>query len=91
MSIPYDQRYRDQILYYANTYRLTYIATYIQCRLDIQLNLLFKSTVEFYGRYNDLIYNYKHSLSHMLSDIFHTNSKTILDTLTLTCLLLLGT
>jgi hypothetical protein len=29
---------------------------------------------KFYGRYNDLIYNYKISLSHMLSDIFHTNS-----------------
>ena len=29
---------------------------------------------KFYGRYNDLIYNYKLSLSHMLSDIFHTNS-----------------
>jgi hypothetical protein len=27
-----------------------------------------------YGRYNDLIDNYKLSLSHMLSDIFHTNS-----------------
>jgi hypothetical protein len=25
---------------------------------------------KFYGRYNDLIYNYKLSLSHMLSDIF---------------------
>jgi hypothetical protein len=29
---------------------------------------------KFYGRYNDLIYNYKLSLSHMLSDIFHTYS-----------------
>jgi hypothetical protein len=28
----------------------------------------------FYGRYNDLIHNYKLSLSHMLSDIFCTNS-----------------
>jgi hypothetical protein len=27
-----------------------------------------------YGRYNDLINNYKLSLSHMLSDIFHTYS-----------------
>jgi hypothetical protein len=25
---------------------------------------------KFYGRYNDIIYNYKLSLSHMLSDIF---------------------
>jgi hypothetical protein len=27
-----------------------------------------------HGRYNDQIYNYKLSLSHMLCDIFHTNS-----------------
>jgi hypothetical protein len=39
---------------------------------------------KFYGRYNDLIYNYILSLSPMLSDIFHTNSLTVLDTLTLT-------
>jgi hypothetical protein len=30
---------------------------------------------KFYGRYNDLIQNYKLSLSYMLSDIFHTNSR----------------
>jgi hypothetical protein len=29
---------------------------------------------KFYGRYNDLIHSYKLSLSHMLSDIFHSNS-----------------
>jgi hypothetical protein len=29
---------------------------------------------KFNGRYDDLIYNYKLSLSHMLFDIFHTNS-----------------
>jgi hypothetical protein len=29
---------------------------------------------KFFGRYNGLIYNYELSLSHMLSDIFHTNS-----------------
>jgi hypothetical protein len=29
---------------------------------------------KFYGCYNYLIYNYKLSLSHMLFDIFHTNS-----------------
>jgi hypothetical protein len=29
---------------------------------------------KFYGRYNDLIYNYKLSLSHVLSNIFHTDS-----------------
>jgi hypothetical protein len=39
---------------------------------------------KFYGRYNDLIHNYKFSLSHMSSDIFHSNSKTALGTLTLT-------
>jgi hypothetical protein len=36
---------------------------------------------KFYDRYNDLIYNYKLSLSYMLSDIFHTNSYTLLGTL----------
>jgi hypothetical protein len=39
---------------------------------------------KFYGCYNDLIQNYKLSLSHMLSDIFHTNCETVLSTLTLT-------
>jgi hypothetical protein len=29
---------------------------------------------KFYGRYNDLIYDYKLLLSHMLSGIFHTNN-----------------
>jgi hypothetical protein len=40
---------------------------------------------KFYDRYNDLIYmyNYKLSLSHMLSDIFHGNSYAVLGTLTL--------
>jgi hypothetical protein len=28
---------------------------------------------KFYGRYNDLIQNYKLSLNHLVSDIFHTN------------------
>ena len=27
---------------------------------------------EFYGRYNDLVCDYKLSLSHMLTDLFHT-------------------
>jgi hypothetical protein len=31
---------------------------------------LMSAFCRFYGRYNDLIYNYKLSLSHMLSDIF---------------------
>jgi hypothetical protein len=26
----------------------------------------------FYGRYNDLVYDYKLSLAHMLNDLFHT-------------------
>jgi hypothetical protein len=39
---------------------------------------------KFYGRYNYLINNYKLSLSQMLSGIFHTNSYTVIDTLTLT-------
>jgi hypothetical protein len=39
---------------------------------------------QFYGRYNDLMYIYKLSLSHMLFDIFHTKSETVLCTLTLT-------
>jgi hypothetical protein len=36
------------------------------------LSTLMSAFRKFYGRYNDLIY--KLSLSHMLSDIFHTNS-----------------
>jgi hypothetical protein len=39
---------------------------------------------KFYGRYSDLIYNFKLSMSHMLSDIFHTNSLIVLGELTLT-------
>jgi hypothetical protein len=27
---------------------------------------------KFYGRYNDLVYDYKLSLAHMLNDLFHT-------------------
>jgi ABC-type maltose transport system permease subunit len=27
---------------------------------------------KFYGRYNDLVCNYKLSLAHMLNDLFHT-------------------
>ena len=43
----------------------------IQGFLESRLMSAFR---KFYGRYNDLIHNYKLSLSHMLSDIFHTNS-----------------
>jgi hypothetical protein len=39
---------------------------------------------KFCGRYNDLLYNYKLLLSHMLPDIFETNSLTVNGTLTLT-------
>jgi hypothetical protein len=45
---------------------------------------LMSAFCKFYGRYIDLIYNYKLSLSHTLSDIFHTNSQTIFGTLTST-------
>ena len=46
---------------------------------DLMLQGILQSSLmsafcKFYGRYNDLIYNYKLSLSHMLSDIFHTNT-----------------
>jgi hypothetical protein len=37
-----------------------------------------------FRKFYDLIYNYKLSLSHLLSDIFHTNIFTTLGTLTLT-------
>jgi hypothetical protein len=35
---------------------------------------LMSAICKFYDRYNDPIHNYKLSLSHMLSDIFHSNS-----------------
>jgi hypothetical protein len=43
----------------------------IQGFLQYRLTSAFR---KFYGRYNDLIHNYQLSLSHMLSDIFHSNS-----------------
>jgi hypothetical protein len=42
-------------------------------RISIPSRLM-SAFCKFYDRYNDLIYNNKLSLSHMLSDIFHTNS-----------------
>jgi hypothetical protein len=39
---------------------------------------------KFFGRYNDLVYQYNVSLGQMLSDVFHTNYHTVLDTLILT-------
>jgi hypothetical protein len=39
---------------------------------------------KFYGRHNDLICDYKLSLSHMLCDIFHTNGCAVLGALALT-------
>jgi hypothetical protein len=38
----------------------------------------------FYGRYNDLIYDYKLTLNHMLSDTFRINSYAVLSTMPLT-------
>jgi hypothetical protein len=37
-----------------------------------QQSCLYAAFSKFYGRYNDLIYQYL-SLGHMLSDMFHTN------------------
>jgi hypothetical protein len=45
---------------------------------------LMSAFCKFYGRYNDLIQNYKLALIQMLPDIFPTNSYTILGTLALT-------
>jgi hypothetical protein len=45
---------------------------------------LMSAVCKFYDRYNVLIHNHKLSLSHMFSDIFHTNSYTVLGTLNLT-------
>jgi hypothetical protein len=45
---------------------------------------LMSAFCKFYSHYNDLIQICKLSLSHMLSDIFYTNSQTVLGTLTLT-------
>jgi hypothetical protein len=39
---------------------------------------------KFYGRYNDLVCNYKLSLAHMLNDLFHTICKTVICILALT-------
>jgi hypothetical protein len=58
----------DQVL---NRSRLLTDKLMLQGFLQSRLLSAFR---KFYGRYNDLIYNYKFSLSHMLSDIFHTNS-----------------
>jgi hypothetical protein len=40
--------------------------TYNECRLK-------SSFRKFYGRYSDLVCDYKLSLAHMLNDLFHTN------------------
>jgi hypothetical protein len=52
---------------------LVYIVSMGVCGTCIYIYLM-SAFCKVYGRYNDLIYNYKLSLSHMLSDIFHTNS-----------------
>jgi hypothetical protein len=49
-----------------------------------QLSRLQAAFRKLYGHYNDLICPYNHSLSHMLSEMFHTNRKAVLDTLILT-------
>jgi hypothetical protein len=71
----------SQLIWYAST-----SSTYNQClsrgglltdKLMIQgflQSCLMSAFRKFYVRYNDLILNYKLSLSHMLSDIFQTNS-----------------
>ena len=73
--------YISQVIRYAracSTYeqllnrgRLLTYKLIIQGFLESRLMSAFR---KFYGRYNDLIHNYQLSLSHMLSDIFHTNS-----------------
>jgi hypothetical protein len=48
-AVPYaklKERYKPQMLYYVNTGRLTYIATFIQCNLGTLLNLPFKSILD---------------------------------------------
>jgi hypothetical protein len=61
-------------------------ATYLQ-KLDIAeiTNLvLISSFRKFYGRYNDLVCDYKLSLTHMLSDLFRTLCYTVVSILALT-------
>jgi hypothetical protein len=41
-------------------------------------------TCKFYGRYNDLVCDYKVSVAHMLDDLFHTLFKTVISILALT-------
>jgi hypothetical protein len=43
-----------------------------------------KSFRKFYGRYNDLVCDYKLSLAHMLNDLFHTICYTVISILALT-------
>jgi hypothetical protein len=38
---------------------------------------------KFYGRYNDLVYDYKLPLAHMLDDLFHTIGSTVISILAL--------
>jgi hypothetical protein len=39
---------------------------------------------KFYGRYNDLVFQYNVSLGKALSGVFHTNRQTVFETLILT-------
>jgi hypothetical protein len=43
-----------------------------------------KSFHKFYGRYNDLVYDYKLSLAYMLNDLFHSLCQTVVSILALT-------
>jgi hypothetical protein len=73
--------YISQLIRYARAYS-TYDQFLILSRLltdNLMLQGFLQSRLmsafrKLYGRYNDLIHNYKLSLSQMLSDIFHTNS-----------------
>ena len=48
------------------------------------MNRLKSSFRKFYGRYNDLVCDYKLSLAHMLNDLFHTICYTVISILALT-------
>jgi hypothetical protein len=83
-NIPLSQAYGvyiSQLIWYARTCS-TYDQISSRGRL-LRNNLIIRGFLQsplisafckFYGRYNDLIHNYKLSLSHMLSDILHSNS-----------------
>jgi hypothetical protein len=87
LSPSYGSVYIFQLIRYARTCS-TYDQFFSRVRqLTDKLMLqgfLQSRLTSFYGCYNDLIHNYKLSLSHMLFDIFHTNNYTLFGTVTLT-------